>query len=282
MEPAYFALEGEALVPTAAALSMWSDHQLHGVAVSGALARAAEHCLIGRGRGELRPARYAVDLFRPATKDPCMFRSEVVREGNRLCLVDVELVQGGERVARASTIFLKPTAPTAGAVWEPTDRPAPPPHELIGASSDAPHVPFVRSDADWSQNFVEHQNAGRKLSWSRTLPIVAGEPMSPFQAVAATADGVSLVTNWGTAGVEYINTDITLTLARLPEDSSVGLAAIDRVSSDGIAVGTATVFDRSGPIGTAMVSALANAQRAVDLGSVEYDDDGSRRAAPGV
>jgi hypothetical protein len=40
---------------------------------------------------------------------------------------------------------------------------------------------------------------------------------------------------------------------------------------------TAAVFDRSGPLGTAVVTSLANAKRVVDLGGVEYTDDGERR-----
>ena len=41
-------------------------------------------------------------------------------------------------------------------------------------------------------------------------------------------------------------------------------------------VGSATVFDRSGTIGVASVTALANARRPVDFEQVRYDDDGTR------
>ena len=82
---------------------------------------------------------------------------------------------------------------------------------------------------------------------------------------ASVADSTSMVTNWGSNGVEYINTDITLTLARLPRGREIGLHAIDRVNHDGIAVGTATVFDREGRLGTAVVTSIANAKRAVDF-----------------
>jgi len=95
------------------------------------------------------------------------------------------------------------------------------------------------------------------------------------------ADGASLVTNWGDKGVEYINTDITLTLARLPEGLEIGLAAVDRVEHDGIAVGTAAVFDRSGTLGTAVVTSLVNAHRTVDFEGVEYTDSGERRTTKG-
>jgi acyl-CoA thioesterase superfamily protein len=276
-EISFFTHDGDDLVPTALACSMWSDDQLHGVAVSGALARAAEQCLAATGRTDLRPARWVVDLFKAARMQPCTFETSVVRESSRICLVDVTLTQGDVRVARASATFLKPTATAPGAVWQPDERPSPPPLD-VAPESDEPRVPFLRSSSPWSQNFTEHQNADRKSSWTSAIPVVPDEPLSPFQAVAAAADGASMVTNWGANGVEYINTDIALTLARTPVGVEIGLLATDRVEHDGIASGTTAVFDRAGPLGTVTVAALANAQRTVDMGGVEYSDDGQRRA----
>ena len=276
MELSFFRADGAHLVPTEMAQSMWDTNHLHGVAVSGALARALEREVADRGRHDLRPARLTVDLFRAATMDPCEVTAEVVREGRRICLVDAVLTQGGQRVARASAVFLAATASTEGEVWSPSDRPVPPPLD-VAPPTDTPHVPFLHSEAGWSQSFGEHQNASRKQSWNSAIPILAGEPITPFQAAAAIADGASLVTNWGSRGVEYINTDITLTLARQPDGVEVGLSAVDRVEYDGIAVGTAAVFDRSGPLGTAVVTSVANALRTVDMGGIEYTDDGARR-----
>jgi hypothetical protein len=260
---------------------MWSDDQMHGVALSGALARAAEQALAGVGRDDLRPARWSVDLFKQARMRPCTLTTEVVREGSRICLVDVTMTQDGERVARASATFLKPTAGTEGRVWEPDERPAPPPVE-VAPPTDVPRVPFLHSAEVWSQDFTQHQNAHRKGFWSTAIPIVPDERLSGFQAAAATADSASMVTNWGTRGVEYINTDIALTLARVPAGVEVGLLATDRVEVDGIAAGTCAIFDREGPLGTVTVAALANSRRRVDMGGVEYSDSGERRQAPGV
>ncbi|ABL84019.1 MULTISPECIES: acyl-CoA thioesterase domain-containing protein [unclassified Nocardioides] len=263
------------LVPRQLACSMWSKDQMHGVALSGALAWAAERRLAEAGRTDLRPARWAVDLFRPARMVPCTLSAEIEREGRRICLVDVILSQDGERVARGTATFLRPSESTDGEVWEPAERPQPPAPEVVPPST-VPRAPYVRSSADWSQDFLAHQNAARKATWSTAVPVVAGEPVTGFQAAAATADGASMVTNWGTRGIEYINTDITLTLAREPEGVEIGLLATDRVEHDGIAVGTAAVFDRRGPLGSVLVAALANARRTVDLGSVTYTDDGRR------
>lgn len=268
MELSFFTRDAtsDVLSPTRLACSSWSTNHLHGVAVAGALARAAESVLGGLDRDDLRPARMTVDLFRPAAMAPCRFVTEVVREGPRLCLVDVTLLQDDERVARAGFLFLKAAGSAPGAVWSPgaADRPVPPPED-VAPVSDEPRVPFVHSEAGWSQRLSEHQNASHKESWNSAVPVVAGEPLTPFQAVASTADGATLVTNWGAGGVEHINTDITLALAREPRGVEIGLSALDRIEADGIAVGTATVFDRHGVLGTVVLTSIANTARTVDF-----------------
>lgn len=269
--------DGSTLVPTALAISSWSETQLHGVAVSGALARAAESAVRAAGRTDLRAARWTVDLFRPVRTEPLAIRTEVVRESARLLLVDVAVEQEGRTVTRAAGLFLKPTETPDVGLWAPAPDPlfAPPPLEVAPAT-DEPHVPFVRSDADWSQDFGAHQNAGRKSSWNHVVPVVPQERPSGFVAAAATADGASLTTNWGARGVEHINTDLTLTLTRLPEGLDVGLTALHRSEHDGIAAGTSVMFDRAGVCGTVQVTALANSRRAINFEQVRYEDDGTR------
>lgn len=114
---------------------------------------------------------------------------------------------------------------------------------------------------------MPHQSGERKQIWHLPMPVVHGEYLSPFQLAASVADVTNIVTNWGSEGLAYINADVTLHLSRLPVGMQVGLAALDHLEHDGIAVGTAAVYDREGPIGTASVSALANAYRTVDLGN---------------
>lgn len=281
MDLAYFTARGDALLPTDIARSAWKDTQMHGVAVSGALARTAETTLAEIGREDLRPARFTVDLFKPAGMEPCHLIGEVTRQGPRIALIDVTLTQGGVRVARAAALFLKPSEPAPGDLWSPDVRPAPPTEQEVPLPT-GPRAPYLLSEvpgakATWTQSFREHQNGARKHIWNTALPVVAGEPVTGFQAVAAFADSASLATNWGSNGVEYINTDITLALARLPEGDEVGLAALDRVEEDGIAVGTAAVLDRQGQIGTVVITSLANARRTVNFENVGFTDDGRRQ-----
>lgn len=260
----------EVLTPTDMARSLWSADQMHGVALSGAMARAIEQAV---PREDLRPARYTLDMFRPASMDPFEVETTIVREGRRICLVDARLVQGGERRARASAIFLKPSEDPDGEVWRPADDPTVP--DGVPVLTE-PTVPWFASEAPWSQDFREHQNAGRKQTWQHGVPIVAGVEATPFQAVASVADATTMACNWGSKGVQYINTDITLSLARLPRTAEIGLRGERWTGADGIAVGVATVFDRDGVVGQSMVTSLSNARRTVDFNEHDFSDDGSR------
>lgn len=261
------------LIPLDVARSLWKHDQMHGVATCGALARTAENAVVTAGRVDLQPARFTVDLFRAPSMQACELRSTVVREGARLMLVESTLSQAGEPRARAIALFLKASENPGGSVWTSPDVPQPPPID-VAPVTDQPRVPFFLSDGErgWSQNFAEHQNGARKVTWQSAIPIVAGEKSSPFQGLAGAADSTSMVCNWGDQGVQYINTDVNLSISRVPVSQEIGLAALSWHAHDGIAVGTAIVFDREGPIGTSTVTSLANARRSVDFTQYEFDE----------
>ena len=94
------------------------------------------------------------------------------------------------------------------------------------------------------------QAGSRKFAWVRELrPLIAGDPMTPFVRVALAGDVTSALTHWGTGGLRYINADFTMTLGRLPDGDYIGLASDGHNGGRGVASGSATLFDRHGPIG---------------------------------
>ena len=68
------------------------------------------------------------------------------------------------------------------------------------------------------------RTAGARPPGRSGCSVVPEEVPSGFVVAASIADATSMVTNWGSNGVEYINTDISLTLARLPVGREIGLA----------------------------------------------------------
>lgn len=69
---AFFHADGDRLIANDMARSLWSHDQMHGVAIGGAVARALEMTLNGIDRGDLRAARYNVDMFKAVSMAlPC-------------------------------------------------------------------------------------------------------------------------------------------------------------------------------------------------------------------
>lgn len=94
---------------------------------------------------------------------------------------------------------------------------------------------------------------------------MAGEPITPFQRAAILGDATNHVCHWGSAGAGYINTDVTVALSRLPIGHELGLRADNTIAADGISIGSATLYDRTGPVGTCVVTTLSNARRQIDF-----------------
>jgi len=105
------------------------------MAVSGALARATERAA-GQVMPEMRPARWAVDLFRPARVRPTTITTTVVRRGRRIGVIDAELSQGNGPVARSRALFAHPSPTPAGQVWRPERTLPTPPPDLVPAGDD--------------------------------------------------------------------------------------------------------------------------------------------------
>lgn len=249
---------------------------MHGVAIGGAVARALEMTLNGIDRGDLRAARYNVDMFKAVSMTlPCEFRGRVVREGPRIALIDAELIQDGEPRCRATGLFLKPSENPDGELWTPEHDLAPPPPEAADESDERKPPVFYSETEGWSSDFMQHQNGSRKIVWQTALPVVEDEEVTPFQAACSAADTVTLATNWGAQGVQHINTDVVLSLSRAPYGRELGFAALTRSETDGIASGSCVVYDRRGVLGSAITTSLANARRTVDFTRVEIPEDGS-------
>ena len=264
--PAFFRVQSDAdnevLLPQPLAGSGWGSTSMRGMPISGALARASERVATGLGLEGMVPARFTLDLFSPARLLPTLTTANVVRRGRRLCLIDASFLQQGSTVARSSTLFLATSETPAGAVWSAGTSPAPPPRSLC-ADSDEQRL-YRTETTGWSKSPSAEPSAERKHSWHFPMPIIEGERLTPFQMAASVADAANVVSNWGSGGLQFINADVTLALTRQPIEMEFGLSALDRVEANGVAVGTAVMFDRAGVFGTTTIVGLANARRSVD------------------
>lgn len=259
---AYFTQADDGFTPTRYSQSHWGQDHLNGPAIVGLVARGLENKC---GSSEFRPARLTVDLFRAARNAHTTLDIRVVRDGRRVRSAECDVVQDGRVVARATLVQYRLSSPPPGTLWQ---------SEQALIASPAPDVtilPFVGSDdVGWTRSPAEHQNASRKRFCNDGISVVAGQENSAFVRAAMVAEATSLVTNLGTAGVGYINGDLTVALSRLPVDAWIGIQADSHHAADGVAVGAATLFDRLGSFGTGLTTAIANPAAQIDFSSRDF------------
>jgi acyl-CoA thioesterase len=261
-EAAHFTQSDDGVfMPTQFAQSHWGDDHLNGPAIVGLSARVLEnHC----GSPDFMPTRLTVDLFRAARNARTTVDVRVVRDGRRVRSAECDVVQEGRAVARATLVQYRPSSAPPGQQWiSPDSPPTPPP-------PDDQVMPFVGSDAGWTRSPAAHQNDSRKRFFNDGINVVAGEKNSPFVRAVMVAEATSLVTNLGTKGIGYINGDLTVALSRLPLDDWICIQGDSHWASDGIAVGTATLFDHQGAFGSGMTTAVANPAAQIDFTSTPF------------
>ena len=253
----YFVPTDDGLAPVPEASSPWSTDMLHGRLLAGLAARAVEqHPDVDP---DLRLARLTVDMYRFPPMAPHQVTARVVRQGRRVGALDVSITAGGNEVARASALLLRPGPSPATTAWRAPEWDVPGPDELPAlAAPDGSEPPpgeweirLVNPGGFWSDE--------RKQVWSRdNRPLVAGEPLTPLVRAALSADLPNPLANAGAEGLSFINADLTLFLARPPASDWIGLEVADHLAADGLAIGTCTLYDLDGPIGWSSVCAVAN------------------------
>lgn len=253
----------DCFLPTPNAQSHWGEDHLNGPAVVGLAARALEARF---GLAEFMPARLTVDLFKAARGVPTITKVKLLRDGRRVRNSECEIVQDDVTVARATLVQYRRGVAPRGTEWVPnTDFAFP-------GEIDVSRIHIESDGIGWSRTMAEHQNAQRKSAVNRPIDVVDGSVNTRFVRAAIAAEATSLVTNLGTEGIGYINGDLTVALARLPADEWIGVRADSHWTSDGIAVGAATLFDHIGPFGCGLVTAVSNPDAQIDFTNDRFPD----------
>ena len=266
--PAYFTAAGKGTFePTPSAAGYWGEGLLSGPAVAGLAAHTLEQRF---GEPDFQTARFTIDLLKPARQMPIRVQTRMIRDGRRARYVECDVLQGDWIVAQATLVQYRRSGAPAGTEWAATAEFVPP----AGAAGD---VVFVGSDeAGWTPMGENHQNDSRKRAYYRGLEVIDGTEATPFvRSVIVAEAATNLVAHLGTAGIGYINGDLTVALSRLPVSEFIGVQADSHWAADGVSVGSATLFDEAGPFGTAMVTALANPAAQIDFAA------GTTVSAPG-
>ena len=238
-----FARDGAVYTPTALATGPWDRRLQSGVVLNALIAHEIERtpCPV-----PMVTSRLLLDIVRPTLMAPVETRVAIVREGKRLQLLDVELVQDGRITVRASALRVR--------VDESPGTMAPC-HAL-----PPPGLPSLNGERSPMRDIIETRLEsgglmvrGPGVVWARmTGDIVPGVPISPFVQLAMAADfgsGTSSFVDW--REWSFANVDISLHLTRMPAGEWVRIAAETDSAGNGIAVVHSRLADERGEIGHA-------------------------------
>jgi hypothetical protein len=225
--------------------------------VAALVARAAEQTA---GPG-FAVSRLTMELMRPVPIESLAVDIAVSRPGRRVVGIDVSLSAGDleVEVVRAHAVAIRRSELPTGEGHRSFLEPGP------EAGADSPFIfedhgrpAFHRTGME--VRFVGGGAAqpGPAKAWFRLRrPVVDGEEPSGVQRAAAAADfgnGVSWVLppdRW-----IFVNPDLSLHLARLPQGEWIGLDAVTLPSDEGMALAESAVYDEYGRLGRAAQSLL--------------------------
>lgn len=280
MTEAVFVPDGHRFVATELARGPWDPHAQHGGAPAALMLRAFERLA---GADGLVFARVTYEFLRPVALVALELRAELARSGRRAALLEgsivdeegTELVRArGLRVRRAERDFdLEPPDPsgpgvrTGASALAASTSVEDPPGPDSGSPSESfawARRPMFATDAMdirfTSGNFAELGPAG---AWFRMrVPLVAGEPTTPLQRLAAAADfgnGISSIVPWDNH--LFINPDLTLYIGREPVGEWIHLEAHTRIAPGGIGMSASALHDERGEVGHATQALLVQRTR---------------------
>jgi hypothetical protein len=252
------------VLPTGFSRGPWSPEALHGGPVAALVAREAETLLTHEFEGPYVPTRFTLDLERPVPLEPLTVSSAVVRPGRKVQIVEVTVCdEAGRRLARASILAIRSDRQQLpGDLLQPVDAP---PRLPPAEPSSFEGWGFPTSQVAYHQNATEHRlvrgilgEPGPVTDWIRlVVPVVAGEPPTPFQRVAAASDFLNGV-SWTLSGADwiFINPDLTVTLHRLPVGDQIAVDAVSRIDPGGTGTAEADLYDAQGRLGRAVQTLL--------------------------
>lgn len=257
--------------PTPYALGLWGPDTLNGPAVCAIAAYAAENA---GSREGFAPARFTIELFKSAHRLPTATTTTMLRDGRRIRVVQVSVKQyttdGDEvLVAQGNVVFLKQGTNPPGGRWtrpETETRFTPP---VTDPDDNTYRAWFQAGDREWSRTMADSQNTDQLRIFTRQFAPVEDVAITPFQRAVILAESTSLVTNSGDGGIGFINCDLTVAIARLPEGIHLGIEADSHLEDSGLSAGTANLYDEHGQFGIGLVTAIDNTAAMIDFTKVQ-------------
>jgi hypothetical protein len=261
---ALYERDGERFMPTPLTRGPWDPRAQHGGAPSALFAWACEH-------HDPSPATFVaklvVELLRPVPLTALELRVRSLRPGRKVHWIESGLWdEDGREVVHATALRVRVDNVDTAGVVSPLVVPPPGPETHTGPALFAMQD---RAVGYWSANEVllvqgSWMEPGPGAAWFRLrCPVVAGEPITPIQRVAACADFGSGVGNaLRMTNAAAINPEVTIHVHRQPEGEWVCLESGSWAEAHGVGMAESRLHDERGPIGRAVQTLLV--ERAAD------------------
>lgn len=246
--------------PRQPAISYWDSSKLFGPPVCGAIARELET----RVESDYVPGRVSIDLCAGVPAKPLTIRIIETSSSKRVDRFAVDVRCGDSVVAQATATYVAATGEPAGACWQNELSPiAIPSSESRGQAAGRPLFDSDGSERHWTSDMRQHTNESRKRTWLDGIELVHNERASGFVVGCFLAEQASFVTNWGSAGIEFINLDVSIAFARIPSDAGLGIEALAHSEHNGVAFGAGVLYDDYGPVAVADTVSILNRKSTV-------------------
>ncbi|MFV0258390.1 MAG: thioesterase family protein [Acidimicrobiales bacterium] len=258
----YFDLDGDRFVGTDHARGPWNPGHCHAGPPTGLLARAVERALAEAGVDH-QLVRLTVALTRPIPMAGFSATAVLTRTGRSVSTAQAELVAGGTTVATATALAIRHDLDTPVPSTGAPDRP-----RLDEATAGRFPLrrlghgrPGFSESTETRYPPGESPDRGPTTVWMRTVPLLAGETPSPFQAICPLADcGNAISRNAEPDEIGFLNPDLTIVLHRPPEGEWFASRSRSYWEPTGVGQADALLFDHRGPVGRAVQSLLLSPQ----------------------
>lgn len=247
--PAYFErLDETRFRPTAHVGGAWNVDEQHVAPPIGLVAHVIEQAHAARSPHPMQLTRLTVEILGTIPMETVEVTSSVLRPGRSIELADGTLSHHGRPalLARAWLQHTRDTTALAGSAYSPM--PSPDDLDPVDPTQMWPGG-FIASVGEIRSRIVE---TGRGQAWIHpTVPLLAGEPVSPTARLVALIDIANGITpRADPRDVAFPNLDLTLHLFRTPGEGWIGFDTTVSFSGAGLGLTATVLHDEHGPLGT--------------------------------
>lgn len=263
----FFERNDDVWTPLEASIGPWSSDLLHAGPVAAICIRLGEELQTG---DDVVTTRLTIDLLRPVTRLPIVVETSTIKMGRRVGLHQITMHQGDKLMATARVqrtqeqqVSLPNMAGTGVELTPPPDEPGDF-HSLAEAQHARPLAPFLAEACDLRMKVADaFYKPLPSAAWIKVdADLAADIPLSTTAAVAAAADcgnALGAPVALDEPPLLFLNADLTIHLARTPEDAWVRMAPLSTWLDHGIGQTCCALSDRRGMLGTSVVTLpLAN------------------------